>query len=58
MRENKTTDIYTINVGKPSLAKTPVSELPKEKQPGIPGFEAVFAIAGLLTMAYLLRRGK
>ena len=52
--ENKTTDIYTINVGKPSLAKTPVSELPTEKQPGILGFEAVFAIAGLLAVAYLL----
>jgi Tol biopolymer transport system component len=54
--ENKTTDIYTINVGKPSLAKTPVSELPTEKQPGIRGFEAVFAIAGLLAVASLLRK--
>ena len=58
MYENETTNIYTINVGKPSLAKTPVSELPTEKQPEIPGFEAVFAIAGLLAVAYLLRRRK
>lgn len=54
--ENETTDIYTINVGKSPLAKTPVSELPTEKQPGILGFEAVFAITGLLTVAYLLRK--
>ena len=58
MYENETTNIYTVNVGKPSLAKTPVSELPTEKQPEIPGFEAVFAIAGLLAVAYLLRRRK
>lgn len=54
--ENETTDIYTINVGKTPLAKTPVSELPTEKQPGMLGFEAVFAIAGLLTVAYILRK--
>ena len=54
--ENVTTDIYTINVGKSPLAKTPVSELPTEKQPGMLGFEAVFAIAGLIAVAYLLRK--
>ncbi|MBE9592474.1 MAG: tetratricopeptide repeat protein [Proteobacteria bacterium] len=35
---------------KPIQALTP----PKEK--GVPGFEAVFGIAGLLAVAYLLRR--
>ncbi len=54
--KNKTTDIYTINVGKASIIKPPVGETPVEKQPGIPGFEAVFTIVGLLAVAYLLRR--
>lgn len=58
MCENKTTNIYTINVGKPSLAKTPISELPTEKQPGIPGFEAIFTIAGLLAVVYLWGKRK
>jgi len=49
--ENETTNIYTINVDKPSLVKPPT-----EKQPGITGFEVIFAIAGILVMAYLLRR--
>ena len=31
----------------------PVTPTPEE---GVPGFEAVFAIAGLLAVAYLLRR--
>ncbi|MCW3129903.1 MAG: PGF-CTERM sorting domain-containing protein [Methanophagales archaeon] len=50
------TDIYALNVGKPSPVKPPVGETPIEKQPWIPSFEAAFAIAGLLTVAYLLRR--
>jgi hypothetical protein len=58
MCENKTTNIYTISVGKPSLAKTPVSELPTEKQPRIPGFEAIFTIAGLLAVVSLLGKRK
>jgi len=36
----------------PTVAPTP-TPTPKE---GVPGFEAVFAIAGLLAVAYLLRR--
>jgi hypothetical protein len=55
-RENKTTHIYTIDVGKLSLVKLPAGETPTEKQPGIAGFEVLFAIAGLLTVAYPLRR--
>lgn len=51
-----TTDIYTIGVGKPSPVKPPAGETPTEKQQGIPGFEAVFAIAGVLAVAYILRR--
>ena len=31
---------------------------PTPKENGVPGFEAVFAIAGLLAVAYLLRRRK
>ena len=31
-------------------------EIPAEEEKGIPGFEAVFAITGLLAVAYLLRR--
>jgi PGF-CTERM protein len=27
-----------------------------KEQKGVPGFEAIFAIAGLLVVAYLLRR--
>jgi TolB protein len=44
-------DIYAINIGKPSPIKPPT-----EKKPGIPGFDAIFAIAGLLAVAYLFRR--
>ena len=54
MRENKTTDIYTINVGGIEKPEIPIGEEGEKK--GIPGFEAVFAIVGLLVMAYLLRR--
>jgi len=36
-------------------ATTPVSE---PEKPGIPGFEAIFAVAGLLAVAYLMRRKK
>ena len=56
MRENKTTDIYTVNVGGIEKPEIPIGEEGEKK--GIPGFEAVFAIAGLLVMAYLLRRRK
>jgi len=54
--QNFKTDIYTINIGEPSFIKPPASETQTEKQPGIQGFETIFAIAGLLTVAYFLRR--
>ena len=40
--------------------KTPEEkpEAPTEEEKGIPGFEVVFAIAGLLAVAYILRRRK
>jgi len=57
-RENMSVDIYTLSIGKPSPVKPPAGETPTEKQPGIPGFEAVFAIAGILMVAYLLRGRK
>jgi branched-chain amino acid transport system substrate-binding protein len=42
-----------------SAATTPVEEKPTAEQPKEPGFEAVFAIAGLLAIAYIaLRRRK
>ena len=56
MRENKTTDIYTINVGEIEKPEIPMGEEGEKK--GIPGFEAVFAIAGLLGVAYFLWRRK
>ncbi len=58
MRENETTNIYTINVGKSFYAKPSAGETPTEKQPRIPAFEAVFTIAGLLAVTYLMRRRK
>ncbi|KAF5430242.1 component of the Tol biopolymer transport system [Candidatus Methanophagaceae archaeon] len=56
--KNETTNIYTINVGKPSPIKPPAGEAPKEKPQRISGFEVLFAIAGLLAVAYLLRGKK
>ncbi|CAD7772898.1 Protein TolB [Candidatus Methanoperedenaceae archaeon GB50] len=58
MRENETTNIYTINVGKSFYAKPSAGETPTEKQLRIPDFEAVFTIAGLLAVTYLMRRRK
>lgn len=40
----------------PTPTPTPTPVTPSQP-PAIPGFEAVFAIAGLLAVAYLLRRG-
>ncbi len=34
-----------------------VPEVPTGEEKGIPGFEAIFAVAGLLAVAYILRRG-
>ncbi|AGB48501.1 S-layer-related duplication domain protein [Methanomethylovorans hollandica DSM 15978] len=36
--------------------ETPVNETPVEEPAGTPGFEAIFAVAGLLAVAYLVRR--
>jgi len=65
IRRNYSTDIYTINVGKPPSIKPPTGETPMEKEPGFEtitptpiGFEAIFTITGLLAVAYLLRRRK
>ncbi|RJS72972.1 PGF-CTERM sorting domain-containing protein, partial [Methanophagales archaeon] len=38
------------------LAGAPEVSVPTGEEKGIPGFEAVFAVAGLLAVAYLLRR--
>ena len=69
IKKNETINIYTINVGKPPPIGPPTSETPTKKEPEfeaitptpIPtptplGFESIFAIAGLLVVAYLLRR--
>ena len=32
--------------------------IPTEEEKGIPGFKAIFAIAGLLAVAYILRRNR
>ncbi len=39
-----------------SPAETTPSEVPTGEEKGIPGFEAIFAVAGLLVVVYLLRR--
>jgi PGF-CTERM protein len=43
------------NVTEPEEPEEPADN-ETEEEPGIPGFEAVFAIAGLLAVAYLVRR--
>jgi len=51
--------IYLIKLGyaaAPGKKTTP--EIPTGEEKGIPGFEAVFAIAGLLAVAYIFRRRK
>jgi PGF-CTERM protein len=45
-------DAWLIKIGETAV-ETPQTIAPEEE---IPGFEAIFAIAGLLTVAYLLRR--
>ena len=52
-------DIWIVKVEgeqAPASAAKPSGEAPVEEQKSILGFEAVFAIAGLLAVAYLLRR--
>ncbi|KAF5433650.1 putative membrane protein [Candidatus Methanophagaceae archaeon] len=45
---------------KPVATIPPLEKEPEEpeKEPGVPGFEVVFAIAGLLAVAYLVQRRK
>jgi PGF-CTERM protein len=43
------------NVTEPEEPEEPATNETEEEQ-GVPGFEAVFAIAGLLAVAYLVRR--
>ncbi len=40
------------------LVSAPQATVPSGKKKGIPGFEAIFAIAGLLAVAYIFRRRK
>ena len=52
-------DIYfTLTTSKLTPTQTPISTPIPTPTPGIPGFEAVLAITGLLVKAYLVRRRK
>jgi PGF-CTERM protein len=54
-------NIYVVNVGKPSVISPEIPETtpaPITPIPTPPGFEAIFAIAGILAVTYLLRRKK
>jgi PGF-CTERM protein len=44
--------------GAPETPTEGIPEIPTGKKGRIPGFEAVFAVAGLLAVAYVLRRKK
>ena len=48
------TTVVTTTTTTPTTAVTTTTP----KKPGVPGFEAIFAIAGLIAVAYLLRRKK
>jgi len=52
--------VYSPNqeITTPTPTLSEKTEFPRVEENGIPGFEAVFAIAGLLAIAYLLRRRK
>ena len=72
--ENLTYDIYILDAGKPPSTKLPTGETPQKEAPefkttstpevpikgdkGIHGFEAIFAIVGLLAVTYLFKRRK
>ena len=60
--EKKFTETFTISAPtpEPTPTTTPTSTPSPTPTPeeGVPGFEAVFAIAGLLAVAYLLKRRK
>lgn len=55
MEQKMIEDFYTPSPS-PSLTPTPVLSPTPTPEEGVTGFEAVFAIAGLLAIAYLLRR--
>jgi len=40
------------------MSKPAPMPVPEPEKPGIPGFEAIFTVAGLLAVAYLMRRRK
>ncbi|NPE30876.1 PGF-CTERM sorting domain-containing protein [Methanococcoides sp. SA1] len=52
------TPVDETPVNETPVDETPVDETPveDEEEPGTPGFEAVFAVAGLLAVAYFVRR--
>lgn len=53
--------VPTTPTSPPLIIPTPTvtaTKIPTPEEKGVPGFEVLFAIAGLLTVAYLLRRRK
>jgi PGF-CTERM protein len=66
---NLTDAIYVLDAGEPPIGEMPLEEeveveatstpeVPAEEEKRTPGFEAVFAIAGLLAVVHLFRRGE
>ena len=51
-------DNYDIMIGTTTSTPTPTPTSTSTPEESVPGFEAEFAIAGLLAVAYLLRRKK
>ena len=45
-----------VPAGEVPAGETPANETPAEEPAGTPGFEAIFAVGGLLAVAYLVRR--
>jgi len=54
----QTPEITAVPTQTPVATPEETSEVPTEEKKGIPGFEAISALAGLLAVAYILRRGK
>lgn len=53
--------VPTTSTSPPLTIPTPTAtatKIPTPEEKGVPGFEVIFAIAGLLAVTYLLRRGK
>ena len=54
---NVTTPAGEVPAGEVPAGETPANETPATEEPaGTPGFEAIFAVGGLLAVAYLVRR--